>query len=110
MAKNGRLSLPLSELLEISRMAVAELIEVLGRTDRVSRRRDGKTARRRVAAAFPATEKKFRRLLGCRELWRLKPNWKMRLSLTPNRRQPNLEELSTAIHFQLNLGQAPPIA
>jgi len=26
--------------------------------------------------------------------------------LTPNRRQPNLEEPSTAIHFQLNLGQA----
>jgi integrase len=26
--------------------------------------------------------------------------------LTQTRRQPNLEELSTAIHFQLNLGQA----
>jgi len=72
LAQNGRLSLPLAELLETFRMAVAELIDVLGRTGRVSSRRDGKTARRRVGAAFPATEKKFRRILGCRELWRLR--------------------------------------
>ena len=38
----------------------------------MSRRRDGKMARRWVAAAFPATEKNFRRILGYRDLWMLK--------------------------------------
>ena len=42
------------------------------RTNRVSRRRDGKMARRWVAAAFLATEKNFRRILGYRDLWMLK--------------------------------------
>ena len=42
------------------------------RTDRVSRRRDGKMARRWVAAAFPATEKNICRILGYRDLWMLK--------------------------------------
>ena len=42
------------------------------RTNRVSHRRDGKMARRWVAAAFLATEKDFRRILGYRDLWRLK--------------------------------------
>jgi transposase-like protein len=42
------------------------------RTNRVSRWRDGKMVLRWVAAAFLATEKNFRRILGYRDLWMLK--------------------------------------
>jgi len=38
----------------------------------VSRWRDGKMVLRWVAAAFLATEKNFRRILGYRDLWMLK--------------------------------------
>lgn len=42
------------------------------RTNRVNRWRDGKMVLRWVAAAFLATEKNFRRILGYRDLWMLK--------------------------------------
>jgi transposase-like protein len=42
------------------------------RTNRVSRWQDGKMVLRWVAAAFLATEKNFRRILGYRDLWMLK--------------------------------------
>jgi len=42
------------------------------RTNRVSRWQDGKMVLRLVAAAFLATEKNFRRILGYRDLWMLK--------------------------------------
>jgi len=42
------------------------------RTNRVSRWRDGQMVLRWVAAAFLATEKNFRRILGYRDLWMLK--------------------------------------
>ena len=42
------------------------------RTNRVSRWRDGKMVLRWAAAAFLATEKNFRRILGYRDLWMLK--------------------------------------
>jgi transposase-like protein len=42
------------------------------RTNRVSRWRDGRMVLRWVAAAFLATEKNFRRILGYRDLWMLK--------------------------------------
>ena len=62
--------------------------------------------RRWVAAAFLATEKNFRRILGYRDLWMLKAKLKNEVPLTYAKPQPNLYQPLTATNFQLNLGQA----
>ena len=58
-------------------LATTNLIEspqsgVRLRTRNVCRWRDGAMVLRWVAAAFLATEKNFRRIMGCRDLWQLK--------------------------------------
>ena len=68
LVAHGHFLVPMVELIERSRVAVDEVIEVLGRASIEAVLR---LSAQGVAAALLAAEKNFRRIMGYRDLWML---------------------------------------